>query len=372
MAALSAPGTRIEVSDTAALTPPSRSAPIRILHAPADVGGHAAGLASAERELGLDSDVAVFTPGPYGYASDIEFQLEGRPAWRRFATRARFTLKALRSYDIIHFNFGQSLITLRAMGRVFNELPLLKRAGITILVTFQGCDVRPQTCCSCTQELCRAEDPYRAPNAARFLRYATRSFHLNPDLRAWLPGSRFLPYASVDLQAVRPPAGTAQRDQVRIAHAPSNREVKGTSHIIAAVEALRAAGAAVELDLIEGVPRHEVLRRAGEADIVVDQLLNGWYGGFAVEALALGKPVVCHIREEAPEDNPFGAELPIVRATPQTIGERLLTLALDPGLRTRLGAEGRAFAERRHDPRLVAREVLDGIVALSSDSAGVG
>jgi len=35
-------------------------APVRILHAPADVGGHAAGLAHAERELGMRSDVAVF------------------------------------------------------------------------------------------------------------------------------------------------------------------------------------------------------------------------------------------------------------------------------------------------------------------------
>ena len=38
--------------------------PVAILHAPADVGGNAYGLSRAERELGLDSDVAVFSPGP--------------------------------------------------------------------------------------------------------------------------------------------------------------------------------------------------------------------------------------------------------------------------------------------------------------------
>jgi glycosyltransferase involved in cell wall biosynthesis len=342
----------------------SRAVPVRTHHAPADVGGHAAGLAHAEREFGLHSEVAVFAAGPYGYASDIEFQLEGQPAWRRFATRARFTAQALRRYDIIHFNFGQSLITLRAAGHVFNELALLKRAGVTILVTFQGCDVRPQASCHCTQETCRAEDRYRAPNAARFLRYADRAFHLNPDLRAWLPGSSFLPYASVDVHSVTPAPSTRAGDTIRIAHAPSNREVKGTRHVLAAVEELRADGAEVELDLIEGVPREEVLRRVREADIVVDQLLNGWYGGFAVEAMALGKPVVCHIRELLSEDNPFGAELPIVRATPETLAQQLRTLALERALRARLGAEGRAFAERHHDPRSVARQVLEGIVAL--------
>lgn len=337
---------------------------VRILHAPADVGGHAAGLARAERALGLHSDVAVFAAGPYGYEADLSFDLEGRPLWRRLGTRTAFLARAVRRYDVIHFNFGQSLLAWRVAGRVLNELPLLKGAGVTILVTFQGCDVRPQARCHCTQAHCRAEDPYRAPNAARFLRYADRSFHLNPDLREWLPGSRFLPYAALDVRAVTPRAPPAPREVVRVAHAPSNREVKGTSHVIAAVEQLRADGLAVELDLIEAVPRQVVLDRVAHADVVVDQLLIGWYGGFAVEAMALAKPVLCHIREDAPQDNPFGSELPIVRATPQTLGERLRTLVLDAGLRQRLGAEGRRFAERRHDPLAIAREVLAGVVAL--------
>ena len=82
-----------------------------------------------------------------------------------------------------------------------------------------------------------------------------------------------------------------------------------------------------------------------------------------------GKPVVCHIREQTPEDNPFGDELPIVRATPATLVERLRELARDRDLRLRLGAEGRRFCELRHDPRVVARLVLDGVVALPEVAA---
>jgi hypothetical protein len=36
----------------------------------------------------------------------------------------------------------------------------------------------------------------------------------------------------------------------------------------------------------------------------------------------------------------------------------------------RLGAEGRQFCERRHDPRVVARQVLDGVVAFPGSAAG--
>jgi glycosyltransferase involved in cell wall biosynthesis len=344
---------------------PDRSGPLRILHAPADVGGHAAGLAHAERRLGLRSEIAVFTPGPYGYDADFRFDLAGEPAWRRLAVRTGFLLRALRNYDVIHFNFGQSLIAFRAMGHVLNELPLIRRAGITIIVTFQGCDVRPQSACHCTREQCRVETPYRAPNAARFLRYADRAFHLNPDLRQWLPGSRFLAYAATDVDAVTPGPVTARSDGgLRVAHAPSNREVKGTDAVVAAVERLQADGLAIELDLIEGVDRRQAIERLRAADVVVDQLRLGWYGGVAVESMALAKPVLCHIDERTPEDNPFGAELPIVRATADTLGDRLRELAADADLRARIGSASREFAVRRHHPALVAREVLAGLAEL--------
>ncbi len=342
----------------------------RILHVPADVGGHAFGLSRAERELGFHSDVAVLAGGPFGYGADIRFDLEGKGKVRQLAVRTALLARALRSYDVIHFNFGQSMIPLRAGGRILDELPLVKRAGKTVLVTFQGCDVRPQECCFCSQEHCRRETPHRLPNARHFLRYADRCFHLNPDLGQWLPGSRFLPYASIDPFSLTPDSAPGQQDEFVVAHAPSNREVKGTRFVLEAVEQLQAEGLAVRLDLIEGVSRAEVLERLRGADIVVDQLLIGWYGGFAVEAMSLGKPVLCHIREASAVENPFGAELPIVRARADTLVSRLRELARDRDLRARTGLASRAFVERRHDPRTVAREVLSGLGDIPAADAG--
>ena len=81
------------------------------------------------------------------------------------------------------------------------------------------------------------------------------------------------------------------------------------------------------------------------------------------------KPVLCFIREATPADNPFGAELPIVRVTPQTLVARLRELARDRELRVRIGAASRAFVERRHDPRRVAREMLSGLARLPAPLA---
>jgi glycosyltransferase involved in cell wall biosynthesis len=336
--------------------------PARILHAPADVGGHAEGLSRAERELGLRSDVAVFEQGPFGYGADIDLKTGlDEPAWRRMARRASFLRQALREYDVLHFNFGLTLLTVRQLGLVFDELALLKRRGKTVLVTYQGCDVRPKASCPCRKERCFHDDRYRIPAARRALEHADRVVFLNPDLREWLPGATFCPYANIDPRSVTPtpdPGG----EEIVVVHAPTDEDVKGTRHVVAAVETLRGEGIPVRLDLVTGVPREEVLRRILAGHVVVDQLLLGWYGGLAVEAMACGRPVLAYIREDQPEDNPFGSELPVVRTSPETLAGDLRLLATDPAQREAAGAAGRSFVEDAHDPRRIARTVLEDLV----------
>ena len=335
---------------------------VRILHAPADVGGHARGLSEAERELGLRSDVAVFSPGPFGYDADIDLRAGvDQPLPIRFARRGAFLRQALEDYDVFHFNFGQTLMQVRTLGRVVDELPLLRRRGKTVIVTYQGCDVRPFERCYCRYRTCAADTGFRQPAADRALRYADRVLYLNPDLGQWLTGAMFVPYASCDPRAVQPPPAPPKREELVVVHAPTHRAVKGSQHVEEAVAALRADDVPVRLDMLEGTTRDEVLRRTADADIVVDQLLLGWYGGFAVEAMALAKPVLCAVDEGA---NPFGADLPVVRATPTTLAEQLRDLASDDDGRREIGLAGRRFVETVHDPRAVARQVLDGLVKL--------
>lgn len=49
---------------------------------------------------------------------------------------------------------------------------------------------------------------------------------------------------------------------------------------------------------MENIPHDKVHELYEKTDLAVDELLVGWYGAFAVEMMALGKPVVCYIREE--------------------------------------------------------------------------
>jgi glycosyltransferase involved in cell wall biosynthesis len=331
----------------------------RILHAPADVGGHARGLSLAERELGLQSEVAVFSPQRLGYESDIYLNSGvDVPVPLRVARRAAFLRKASERYDVFHFNYGQTLMQVRQWGRVLDELPLLRRRGKAILVTFQGCDLRPYSECFCRKPGCVRTSPYRHLAAERALSYAHRVLYLNPDLGRWLPGAEFFPYANVDPRELEP-SPVSDREELVVVHAPTDRAVKGTRFVIEAIELLRAEGIPVRLDLLEGLTHDKVRERTGYADVVIDQLMLGWYGGFAVEAMALAKPVVCFIRED---ENPFGDALPIARATPSTLVDRLRELLVDRARLRELGAAGRRFVEVQHDPRRLARRALKGIV----------
>lgn len=339
----------------------------RILHAPLDVGGHAVGLSRAERELGLESDVAVLAPGPFGYEADIDLHAGADVALPvRLGRRAAFLRRALRQYDLFHFNFGLTLLTVRQLGHVFDELALLKRRGKTVLVTYQGCDVRPKANCPCRKPGCFAEDRYRLPAARRALRLADRVFYLNPDLREWLPGAIFAPYANIDPRGVDP-VPEPEGEEIVVLHAPTDVDVKGTRHVEQAVQALRGEGLPVRLDLVKGVSREEVLARCARSHIVVDQVLLGWYGGFAVEAMASARPVLAYVREERPGDNPFGDDLPVVRTTAASIASDLRPLVVAAELRRAAGAAGRQFVLEHHDPRKVARHVLDGFLRTAEE-----
>jgi glycosyltransferase involved in cell wall biosynthesis len=335
---------------------------MRILHTPTNVGGHPIGLSLAERELGLDSEVVVFEPNPFGFEVDRDLYRDGIPPWRSTPTRLRFLAQAARRYDVFHFNFGTTLLPGWGLPFAVDELPLLRRLGKRVIATFQGDDARPPEFWSVPPPAAERDGfARRRQNArSRILRYADRVFYLNPDMRRWLPGASFCAYASFDPRSVEPVPPRTE-GELTIIHAPSHRGAKGTDVVLAAVDRVRAAGVPVRLDLVEGVRRDEALARCAGADIAIDQVRVGWYGGFAVEAMSLGKPVLCYVKDSEPGDNPFGDELPLVRTTPATLSDDLIALLAEAPRRTEAGIAGRRFVERHHDPRTVARYVLDGL-----------
>ena len=188
-----------------------------------------------------------------------------------------------------------------------------------------------------------------------------RAIVYTPDLKEFLPDATFLAQP-VDLQALDEAAATLRkrhrdRKTIRVVHAPSAMDLKGSAYVIEACAALKTKGVKIELALVTGKPHREVLKEITNADLVVDQLLAGAHGVFAVEAMALGVPTLAYIRDDLASLYP--KDFPVISATPDGLQEVLGALAADPDSWSDLGARSRAYVEREHDHIRVAERLAE-------------
>jgi len=134
-----------------------------------------------------------------------------------------------------------------------------------------------------------------------------------------------------------------------IVHAPSRRDVKGTRFILKAVNELRSEGYNFEFRLVEKVSRDKALKLIKEADVVIDQLIIGWYGMVTIEAMSAGKPVICYISQDLLEKY----KPPIIPADKHTI-KRTLKDVLDRKYNLKeIGIKAREYYNKVHSPRKV-------------------
>lgn len=373
---------------------------LRILHCPDIVGGNAPELARAERRLGLCSKSVAFEQSYIGYKADQILLSPGANRFIKELMRWKLLWIAL-SYDIIHYNFGQTIMPsklsltgaqarqLSFVSKIFYKLyvscfefldvRILKSLGKKLIVTFQGDDARQGDYCREHFAITFARNvgsDYYNPESDKikrerikfFTKHADAIFSLNPDLlRVLPPNSKFLPYSSVNLCDWQPVK--IANHMPLIVHAPSHKAVKGTSFIIEAVANLHKKGLKFNFQLVEGVSITEARKIYEKADLLIDQLLAGWYGGLAVELMALGKPVICYLREDDLKFIPqeMQAEIPIINAKPESI-QNVLEHWLTSGFSQlpEVGRKSRQYVERWHDADRIAAELKQEYETLMS------
>jgi len=348
---------------------------VNVIHLPTSVAGNSWGLSRGERRLGLRSDVLALYPVVYGYPADrfifnsAPSSSAGKMALRLYFPRLLREIAAIRkTYDVFHFNFGTTLLDLWMFGLPLLDLPFYQGKG-KIVVTYNGCDARQKyptirrTAFSACQRVdcsrfCTTgiPDVINRMRIRKFDRYANAIFAMNPDIMHFLPErAQYLPYTIPYWYNITTDPFSPAGKILKIAHAPTNRATKGSAIIIEALDkAKQIYGDRLELILVENMPHEQALERYREADMVIDQILVGFYGGFAVEAMKMGKPVMVYIRHEdlrfIPAAMAEESGEAFIHAEPSTIFERLCDIIENPSQLKCYYDAGLAYVNRWHDP----------------------
>lgn len=366
----------------------------RVVHLPTSVGGNPQGLSQSLRELGVESESWIFRQNVFNYGSTRTIWSDSDGTFRRELKRLLAIIRVALGFDVIHFNAGSTWASPITMFRMSEKgsrakirrfvaaayLQILFFAEITIyrlfrrplFIHYQGDDARRGDFSLANFRYSIAqhvEEGYYSPETdalklrmvRRMSRYCAQVYAVNPDLIHVLgPRARFIPYSHISLTEWTPVYTQLDRRPLRIGHAPSHRKVKGTDIIISALEQLAADGYEYELVLIEGLPNDQARQKYEQIDVLVDQIHAGWYGGLAVEAMALGKPVMVYIREEDLQFIPpeMKADLPFLPVTIETVKDDLRQLIQMPrGELLELAQRSRRYVERWHDPLRIASEI---------------
>lgn len=337
--------------------------------------------ARAERLLGSDSRSLVTHTYYITKAFDYDLsRLRAVPILGYLVPFVVFVWACL-SVDRLHFYCDRGILpSAKRYTPNFLELRIYRLLGIDVFLWTYGADVRsrkttqslgePNCCTDCTQVgfACVCDEKQRLANMQR-LQPLSRAIFAMGDMIEYTPGSRNdLFFWPLDLGAdegkrYRPSAPTFDsRRIINIVHAPNHRMFKGTRFLEAAVRELKSEGFPVELTMVEKVPNARALELYRSADIIFDQCVVGFHGYFAIEGMALGKPVMCFIRKPA-EYLLHPEECPIINTSLATLKNDLVRLINNPARLTELGNQGRQYVERHFTieafSRRLARAYLD-------------
>ena len=354
---------------------------MNVLHGPTNFGSQASGLANAENAIrkskgieGLSYSVN-FSPSKLVSNSNRVFHYNNNSIIANVLSRLHsfaYLVTNLRKFDVYHLYFGLTYLRLGWRVPIIGQLEIrfLKSIGKRVFMTYQGCDCRlrklaqnnehsPCVANGCDVPWCGEKaDKLRRRSSFMLSKYIDRSFVLNPDLLANAPNSEFLPYCNIDTTLKE--ANTYRTNVPPIVvHGPTNRAIKGTEFVLHASKKLMNSHPH-KLLLLAGIPRHELIENLSTADILIDQLRLGWYGGLAVEGMSAGIPVVAYLEDRQLERIPskMRDEMPIASATPDTLGSVLADLLQDAPKRLELSEASRKFAHRWHNPLAIAEAML--------------
>lgn len=278
---------------------------------------HVGNVAGTATQLKKSKDrILMNNTNPFNYPCDYNYQIGGNNKLSSILSFAKTLYRELQS-DKIHSHARSIPCCI--------DLIVSKVVGKEIIIHYHGSDIRNK------------KQPF-------IHRLISNTFYVStPDLLKHVPGATWYPNPfniSKELPDYH------KHKPIKILHAPSNKNTKGTSCVINSINKLESEGFDIDFILIEKAPHETVLQHIKDCDIVLDQFIIGWYGVLACEAMDAGKPVLCYIDYE---NTPMNIKIPIINTTCDDLYDTLKhVILLSEGELKKIGIEGREYLKTIH------------------------
>lgn len=278
---------------------------------------------------------------------DYQFQFDQFPTFIQWFISFVFFIFALARYNTFYFLSGETILTRRLRKLEFRIYKLLRKK---IIMHFVGSDIRNPNHLKWLNQNIDRLSPKIDKNAPPLdwqsklisdtLMFADHILVSTPDLLQILPNAKYYP-VMIDLSrfqedtrkaAMEAKSSFFKTTKVKVLHAPSNVQIKGSDAIDRVlnkvlktndnIEYLNTKHLNRETGTVYTVSRYELFQLYQEADIVIDQMVIGWYGLQSVEALLADCQVICYIDEDLKKH--LYPNCPIISANIHELEENLL------------------------------------------------
>ena len=303
---------------------------MRVLHLnnPAQV---ASNLVSAQRELGIDANLAI--TGNKRLHDNYDYDLSSIPTkyFRGKFELGRRLYGLIKDCDILHYH-GQAISA--------GYRDLIMWAGIMkkpVILHYHGSEIRNRKSSKFTNDF------------VKHIYVSTPDLLKSVQSAEWLPNPVNLEkivYSNLDIN-----------EKLVILHAPSNRKIKNTQAVINAIDTLKDEGIEIELNLAENVEHERLMGMISESNLIVDWVNPdfGIYGVLSIESMATGRPVICTLTDSLYKEY----DLPIINCHPNDLSNTIRNLYSTRDKLINKGKLGYDFVHKYHDSSEIAKKVIN-------------
>lgn len=324
-----------------------------------NIAGIFTSLKKGFEQNGISADFYSLNEHVFGYETDKIIAYSANSFVRKFQ-KFFLIFKLIFKYNYFIFDSTGTLFP------EFNDVKLLRFFGKKTMVIFTGCDIRlPDKVSKYKWNPCRdCTDDYKGfvgcviGTKPGKISETEKNFDiiLSAEEAAGSLSKNYYPALfPVDIEKFKY-TGSNPGKKLKILHAPSNPEYKGTKYILTAVERLKKEFD-FDFKVIKNVKAEELYDEIAASDLVIDQMLVGFYGLLSVESMAMGKPVVCYIREDVASGSP--AEIPVINANPDNLYIVLKGILTEPTKLIEIGSRSREYAEKYHNAKIIAGQYYE-------------